>query len=92
MARRESDRVPIPCPHCRGSGRTSLSDLYAATLRLLAEQPSEVNGASLARLAGCAETAMNNRLVRLESLGLAVGRTNGRERLWRAAPRSPKES
>lgn len=81
--------LDIPCPCCLGSGRVALPEVYAATLHLLAQQSAEVNGAALARLAGCAETAMNNRLVKLEAWGLAVGRANGRERLWRAAARLP---
>lgn len=70
------------CPCCGGSGRVPLPDVYAETLRLLREQPGEINGAGLARLAGCAVTTMNNRLVRLESWGIVAGRVNGRERLW----------
>lgn len=73
-----------PCPWCLGTGRMPLSGVYAATLALLRTQPDPINGAALARLAGCKETAMNNRMVRLEELGLAVGERDGRQRLWRA--------
>jgi biotin operon repressor len=84
-----SDRprpVMVACPCCGGEGRVELTGTYRETLALLKRQRAEVNGAALARLAGCQETAMNNRLVRLERLGLAVGRRHGRERLWRARP------
>jgi Mn-dependent DtxR family transcriptional regulator len=74
----------IPCPHCRGTGLVELTGVYADTLLLLRAQSGEVNGADLARLAGVKGEAMANRLVRLERLGLAVGRRYGRERLWKA--------
>lgn len=73
-----------PCGHCKGTGYLELTGANAETLELLSGQEQEVNGATLARLAGCRETAMNNRLVVLERHGYAVGRLNGRERLWRA--------
>lgn len=74
----------IPCGHCRGTGRIELTGIYAETLALLKKQRKPLNGAALAKLAGCKATAMNNRLVALEKHGLAEGILYGRERLWRA--------
>ncbi len=72
------------CPTCHGSGRVHVTSVYADTLELLRSMPDEANGAKLARLAGVEHGAMCNRLVILESLGLAEGRKYGRQRLWRA--------
>ena len=74
--------VKVQCTHCGGSGLVELTGVYAETLALLARH-SDRNGAELARLAGCQETAMNNRLVALQRMGLAYGRKYGRSRLWR---------
>lgn len=82
--------MPVPrkvmarCPHCHGSGKVETTGVYRETLDLLAQQKDELNGAALAHLAGCKPTAMNNRLVALERLGLAARRPYGRQRLWRA--------
>lgn len=75
-------RPETPCPHCRGTGRLQLTGVYLRTLELLGEQSGPVNGSALAKAAGCKATAMNNRLIALERLGLAVGRRDGRQRLW----------
>ena len=74
----------IYCPCCEGQGTIAMPDCYAETLRLLYAQKGPVNAAALAKLAGINGSAMANRLVWLEGQGLAVGRRNGRERLWRA--------
>jgi hypothetical protein len=78
--------VMVACPCCGGEGWVELTGTYRETLVLLKRQRAEVNGAALAKLCGIKATAMNNRLIYLERLGLAVGRRNGRERLWRARP------
>ncbi len=56
----------IRCHHCDGLGRLKLNGLAAETLKLLRKQPAEIHGAALAEIAGCAATAMNNRLAQLE--------------------------
>lgn len=76
--------MKISCSHCRGTGKVTFNGKFAETLVLLRKQPAEVNGAQLAALAGIAGTAMNNRLVWLEKHGFAIGRSFGRERLWKA--------
>ena len=83
---RRTARPEVPCPCCKGTGKVEMSGVYGKTWALLKRQRREINGAALARLAGCQATAMNNRLVRLQKLGLAIGRWHGRERLWRAVP------
>ena len=72
------------CPRCGGSGEVEFNGVHADTLALLRKQRREVSGAELARLAGCKQTAMNNRLAYLEELGFAVSRRYGRERLFQA--------
>lgn len=84
MAKRRPETIPVPCPRCHGCGTVELVGVHAETLALLRAQAVERNGAALARLAGVAPTAMNNRLIVLERLGLATGRQAGRQRLWRA--------
>ena len=76
-------RMTRPCPYCGRTGIVELTGVYAETLALLIEQNQELNGAALARLAGCKPEAMANRLVALQRMGLALGRRHGRERLWR---------
>lgn len=91
MSKTKLESVMVCCSHCRGSGSTELTGVYAETLALLSDQPSEINGANLARLAGIETTAMNNRLVHLESLGLVAGRQFGRQRLWTVAQPQKRE-
>lgn len=74
----------VRCPHCNGNGVVPLTGVYAETLDLLFSNPG-LNGAQLARLAGCKETAMNNRLKALERHGVAKGRQHGRQIIWRSA-------
>lgn len=74
----------IPCSHCDGEGCIELTGVYAATLDLLRAQPAALNGSELAKVATCKPTAMNNRLVWLESRGLAERKSNGKESFWRA--------
>lgn len=80
----KTPRDLVPCPRCCGKGTVELNDVLTRTLALLRRQKAEINGAALARLDGCGPNAMDNRLVDLERAGLASGRRNGRERLWRA--------
>lgn len=79
-----SDWIFTPCPHCGGHGPRKLTGIYAETLELLRQASGEIHGAALAAKAGCPATAMNNRLARLEELGLATSRRYGRQRLFRA--------
>lgn len=72
------------CMFCNGTGRRPVGGVYLKTLRMLRERTRPVTGASLARVARCKATAMNNRLARLEGWGLAVSEWRGRERLYRA--------
>ena len=75
--------VLVLCRRCAGEGRIPLTGVYADTLSLLRKQKKELSGAALARLVSINGTAMNNRLTWLERHGLAVGRWNGHERLWK---------
>lgn len=75
----------MPCGSCGGSGKVVLSGVYSATLRLLRSQTKPINGAALAKLAGCSGMSMCNRLSALERHGVAVGERDGRQRLWKAA-------
>lgn len=77
-----SDRVT--CGHCGGTGHIELTGVYADTLALLRRQRAEITGADLAKVDGCKETAMNNRLAMLESHGFAKSRRYGRKRLFKA--------
>jgi len=77
-------RYSVSCWHCRGSGRVELTGVYADTLALLRRQREPLNGAALARLAGCSNEAMCNRLRAIERHGLAKSRRHGREAIWTA--------
>ena len=72
----------VECGHCQGTGRVPFTGVYAKTLRLLRAQKAALSGAELARKASCGHTAMCNRLVRLEEMGLASGIPSGREKMW----------
>lgn len=76
--------IKIQCSRCRGKGTVPLTGVYAKTMNVLKALGKPMNGAQIGRLMGCKETAMNQRLIRLQGLGLAYGEWNGRERLWRA--------
>lgn len=76
--------MKVQCSCCKGTGKVELTGTYAETYELLRSQAKELNGAALARLAGCKPTAMNNRLTALERMGLASGRWYGRQRFWKA--------
>jgi hypothetical protein len=75
--------VYVECGCCRGAGRVELSQVYAATLAFLRATPGRT-GATLARLYGCSNEAMCNRLRRLERHGLAAGTRDGKAVRWRA--------
>jgi predicted transcriptional regulator len=75
-------REMVPCGCCRGTGVVPLASTHAATLALLRRQGEPINGANLAKLAGCSSEAMCNRLLKLEEYGLAEGEHDGRQRLW----------
>lgn len=75
--------VKVRCRCCGGTGEIALSPVYAETLALLRGR-REAHGAALARLAGCKNEAMCNRLAALEAHGLAVSRRQGKARVFRA--------
>ena len=87
--------VKIQCGHCGGSGEVEITGVYAETmeyartytrvsLRLPNVVSPEFTGALLAQAyAGCKASAMNNRLARLEQLGLLTSRRYGRVRLFK---------
>jgi hypothetical protein len=72
----------LQCTHCQGTGTIELTGVYAETLTLIIRRPG-LNGAELAKLAGCNGTAMNNRLKALERHGLATGTRFGRQITWK---------
>lgn len=90
---RKGEATTIRCHRCLGSGVTVLSSAYDSTLQMLREH-GRSTGASLARVASQRRggswrggsppkaTAMNNRLRRLEQLGLATSEWDGRERWY----------
>ena len=82
-ARKTRASTSVLCPRCGGSGRIEMSSPYAEALVILRAQVTELNGADLARLAGCNATAMCQRLHYLRQQGLAAMRTDGRQNLWR---------
>jgi hypothetical protein len=69
------------CPHCDGSGQLQLTGIHADTWHLL-KNHGPISGAALAEIDGCQATAMNNRLVMLEEMGLARSERYGRLRLF----------
>jgi len=82
----------VNCPCCKGAGRIELTGVYADTLALLTSHGKEATGAELSKVAGCKPTAMNNRLARLQDMGLVESRQYGRLRLFRVPdPTNAKE-
>lgn len=79
--------VALTCPHCRGTGRTTLSPAYAATWEVLKHRADEFTAASLAESWAVPATRVNNQLAALERHGLLTSRRAGRERWFRVAPR-----
>lgn len=75
-------KLCVTCKHCGGRGRVELAGIYAETAVLVGMNPG-LNGAQLAMVAGCEPTAMNNRLRRLEDLGIVEGQSHGRQIIWR---------
>lgn len=78
-----SKEVMIKCSCCGGRGKVPLDGVYFETLKMLSKERKEIHGAALARKSGCNSTAMNNRLARLEQLGLVKSRKYGRKKLYR---------
>jgi DNA-binding transcriptional ArsR family regulator len=74
----------VVCPCCGGAGRVLLTGEYARTLAAIERLRGEHTGAELGRMMGVRGPAMNNRLARLEELGLVSSRRDGRRRLYRA--------
>ncbi len=82
----KANGVPhVRCAQCNGTGRLPLTGEYLATYLRLACLGREATGAELGRLLGTTGSAMCNRLVALERLGLATSRRFGQKRLYRAA-------
>lgn len=82
-------KIETCCPYCKGTGKTEVTGVYKATLRALSRRKREVSGAELGRALHVNGAAMANRLVRLEELGFAKRRRNGRECLWTAISQEP---
>lgn len=84
MTRKPAKLPPIyvACPHCKGEGLREITGVYRETLELL-RRHTGITGAALAASARCQPTAMNNRLARLEELGLVESTILGRERLYK---------
>lgn len=73
----------IVCPTCEGRGQIPLTGVYLETLKILrrlTRKGSKVVSNKHATKFGCRATALNNRLARLEELGLAQSERYGRER------------
>jgi hypothetical protein len=82
-----SQTVWRTCSCCGGSGRVELTGVYAEALAAVVAAGAEVTGAEMARRSGeGSATAWNNRLARLEQMGLLTGRIYGRRKLYKAAP------
>ena len=77
------DCAVLPCSHCQGSGLVELTGEYLTTLLRVRDLGREVTGAELGRLMGVKGPAMNNRLARLERLGLVTSRRQGKRRFFR---------
>lgn len=80
----KTEPILVQCSTCEGVGVVEMNGAFADTLVVLRRQKTELTGVELAKLMKVNPTAMNNRLVWLESHGLAVGRKYGPARFWRA--------
>lgn len=80
---RHAGVLALACPHCRGTGRTTLGRAYAATWEKIKNRAAEFTAAGLAREWGVPATRVNNQLAALERHGLLASSPNGRERLYR---------
>ena len=76
--------MKVPCGCCEGSGEVPLGAEYHETLVRLRRMSSSITGAQLGKKMGVEPTAMNNRLRRLEELGLAKSTRVGRCRFFEA--------
>lgn len=77
------EAVALTCPHCKGTGRTTLSRAYAATWEKIKNRAGEFTAAMLAKSWGVPATRLNNQFAALERHGLLVSVPSGRERLYR---------
>lgn len=77
------EAVALTCPHCKGTGRTTLSRAYAATWEKIKNRAGEFTAAMLAASWGVPATRLNNQLAALERHGLLSSVPSGRERLYR---------
>lgn len=90
-ARAKAEPGPvIQCRHCNGTGKVELPggglrETYDALVAALTPTTSTELGKKLRVI----PTAMCNRLVALEALGLARGERHGRKRLWVALKPKP---
>lgn len=86
IGERHAGRGAVPalvCPHCRGTGRTTLGRAYAATWERIKNRAGEFTAAGLAREWDVPATRVNNQLAALERHGLLSSSPSGRERLFR---------
>lgn len=85
MRRHES----VCCEHCGGTGRRKVTGVYEKTLRVLRRLCGDTESFVVANRDAakflCRPTALNNRLSRLERLGLVVSSRHGRQRRFRPA-------
>ncbi len=77
------EAVALTCPHCKGTGRTTLSRNYAATWEKIKNRAGEFTAATVAKSWGVPATRLNNQFAALERHGLLVSVPSGRERLYR---------
>lgn len=75
----------VPCAACSGSGSRDLTQLEIATLGALRADLWRTGAEIRVQLSArdnCAPTALCNRLVKLQALGLVTRRQRGREAEW----------
>ena len=77
------EAVALTCPHCKGTGRTTLSRNYAATWEKIKNRTGEFTAAAVAKSWGVPATRLNNQFAALERHGLLTSSPAGRERLYR---------
>lgn len=73
----------LVCPHCSGTGRTTMGRAYRTTWEKIKNRAGEFTAAGLAREWGVPATRVSNQLAALERHGLLTSSPDGRERLFR---------
>jgi DNA-binding MarR family transcriptional regulator len=79
----KSKPVFICCSNCNGCGKVELTGEHLETYLLLRDLGTESTGSALSQRMGTKPSAMNNRLARLEEMGLATSRRWGKKRLFK---------